>query len=218
MRSYQQYCALARALDHVGGRWTLLIVRELLLGPKRFTDLGDNLPGIATNLLTDRLRALQADGIVHRRELPPPAASVVYELTELGRGLEEPVHALVRWGSHWMTTGSGGNDAFRPEWLAVALEALGSGQGLQEEVVVDLRIGSETTRLRFSEGDISVGAPDETSAPDLEVACRPETLLGIASGRHRLEDALTDELRLAGDDPETTFRRVFVPREAAAAS
>lgn len=212
MRSYQQYCALARALDHVGGRWTLLIVRELLLGPKRFTDLRDNLPGIATNLLTDRLRALQADGIVRTQELPPPAASAVYQLTDLGHGLEEPVHALIRWGSHWMTAGSG-DDAFRPEWLAVALEALGSGQGLDEEVVVDLRIGSETTRLRFGEGHISVGAPEKTSAPDLEVACRPETLLGVASGLYRLEDALTDDLRLAGDDPEGTFRRVFGPRE-----
>lgn len=213
MRSYEQYCALARALDHVGGRWTLLIVRELLLGPKRFTDLRDNLPGIATNLLTDRLRALEADGIIGRQELPPPAASVVYQLTELGRGLEEPVHALVRWGGHWMAAGSS-DDAFRPEWLAVALEALGSGQGLDEEVVVDLRMRGETTRLRFGEGAISVGASGETAAPDLEVACRPETLLGIASGLYQLEDALSDELRLAGDDPEMTFRRVFGPREA----
>ena len=84
-RSYNQYCAVARALDIVGERWTLLIVRELLTGPKRFKDLLEGLPGIGTNLLTGRLKDLEGYGVVHRVTLPPPAASKVYELTELGR-------------------------------------------------------------------------------------------------------------------------------------
>ena len=129
MRSYNQYCALAKALDRVGNRWTLLIIRELLVGPKRYSDLRAGLPGIASNLLSERLRELQSEGIVRRRELPPPAASVVYELTDLGARLESAVVELVRWGAHWMTERREG-EVFRPDLLVVALGALGrTGRG-----------------------------------------------------------------------------------------
>src|SRR5262245_52321044 len=87
-RLYGQTCAVARALDYVGERWTLLLVRELMIGPRRFKDILEGLPGIGTNLLTSRLRELERAGIVGRRVLPPPAGSTVYELSELGRGLE----------------------------------------------------------------------------------------------------------------------------------
>jgi len=97
-RRYAQYCPIAGALDLVGERWTLLIVRELLLGPARFTDLRGGLTGVPPNLLSTRLRELEAAGIVARRELPPPAARTVYELTEDGRALEPVLRALVRWG------------------------------------------------------------------------------------------------------------------------
>src|ERR687896_1712982 len=96
---YQQYCALARALDVVGNRWTLLIVRELRPGPRRFTDLVDGLPGISRKLLTERLRDLERDGIITRRDLPPPAARQVYELTEDGRDLATAMAPLMAWGS-----------------------------------------------------------------------------------------------------------------------
>src|SRR5438067_3219495 len=96
---YHQYCGLARALDVVGDRWTLLIVRELVLGPRRFTDLIDGLPGISRNLLTERLRALERDGVVSREELRPPAARQVYELTEDGRRLAEATVPLIAWGA-----------------------------------------------------------------------------------------------------------------------
>src|SRR5207249_7630269 len=92
-RSYKQFCPLARSLDILGERWTLLIVRNLLVGPQRYTDLLEGLPGIGTNLLSARLKDLETEGIVARRTLPPPAASIVYELTELGWGLEDPVIA-----------------------------------------------------------------------------------------------------------------------------
>src|SRR2546421_12497777 len=98
-RSYQQFCGIARALDLAGERWALLVVRELVLGPKRFTDLRAGLPGIGSNVLAARLKELEQNGVVARRRLPPPAASAVYELTEYGRELEEVVLAFGRWGA-----------------------------------------------------------------------------------------------------------------------
>jgi DNA-binding HxlR family transcriptional regulator len=97
-RAYDQACSLATALDHVGERWTLLIVRELSLGPLRFSDLAQSVGGAPTDVLTKRLRELEADGVVARRQLEPPVAATVYELTELGRGLERPMIELARWG------------------------------------------------------------------------------------------------------------------------
>jgi DNA-binding HxlR family transcriptional regulator len=99
MRSYADRCGIARGLDVVGERWALLIVRDLVLGPKRFTDLRSGLPGVSPDVLTQRLRELEAAGVVRRSKLPPPAASRVYELTEWGQGLEPVVLALGRWGS-----------------------------------------------------------------------------------------------------------------------
>jgi DNA-binding HxlR family transcriptional regulator len=93
-RTYREYCAIARSLDLLGQRWTLLIVRDLFLGPQRYTDLHGGLPGIATDMLTARLRTLEAEGLVRRRELPPPAPATVYELTEAGRGLRPLIRAL----------------------------------------------------------------------------------------------------------------------------
>jgi DNA-binding HxlR family transcriptional regulator len=97
-REYGQECSLACALDRVGERWSLLIVRELSLGPLRFSALARSVGGAPTDVLTKRLRDLEGEGIVARRELPPPAAGTVYELTELGRGLERPMIELARWG------------------------------------------------------------------------------------------------------------------------
>src|ERR671929_1145575 len=96
---YQQYCPLARALDVAGDRWTLLIMRELAPGPRRFTDLIDGLPGISRRLLTERLRSLERDGIIARRDLPPPAARQVYELTDDGRELAAAMVPLIAWGA-----------------------------------------------------------------------------------------------------------------------
>src|ERR687893_1835348 len=96
---YHQYCGLARALDIAGDRWTLLIVRELVPGARRFTDLLEGLPGISRNLLTERLRDLERDGVVARRELPAPVARLVYELTDAGRELADAMVPLIRWGA-----------------------------------------------------------------------------------------------------------------------
>lgn len=119
-RSYNQYCSVARALDLVGDRWTLLLVRELMIGPRRYTDLLGGLPGIGTNHLADRLKRLVSTGVVRRRDLPPPAASTVYELTARGRGLEPVVIALAHWGGQLL--GEPSSDlAWRPEWTVIAL-------------------------------------------------------------------------------------------------
>src|SRR3712207_5017569 len=115
---YQQYCGLARALDVVGDRWALLIVRELRPGPRRFTDLVDGLPGISRKLLTERLRDLERDGVVARRQLPPPVARQVYELTEDGHELATALVPLIAWGARRMGERRP-DDAFRGRWAAV---------------------------------------------------------------------------------------------------
>src|SRR5579859_6517992 len=118
MRSYGQYCSVAKALDTVGDRWTLLIVRELLLaGPCRYTDLKNGLPGIATNLLSDRLRDLESAGLIRREEAPPPVASTLFHLTGAGAELEPVVTALGGWGFRYMT-GPADGDEFRSQWFA----------------------------------------------------------------------------------------------------
>lgn len=120
---YHQFCALARALDVAGDRWTLLIVRELVPGPRRFTDLLDGLPGISRNLLTERLRDLERHGIVARQELPPPVARQVYDLTDDGRDLAAATAPLIAWGARRMSDREP-TDSFHPRWAAVGMSVL----------------------------------------------------------------------------------------------
>jgi DNA-binding HxlR family transcriptional regulator len=180
-RSYNQYCGVARALDLVGERWALLIVRELVLGPKRFTDLRAGLPGIATNVLSNRLRQLERDGVVTRRQFPPPAPAHVYELTEYGRELVPIMLALGRWGASTMGPRSPAQ-AIRSEWLAVALQAFfdaDAAAGLTANVTLSLE-GALFT-LRIGEGQIEVvhGA----AAPvDLSIVSDTELLLQFLAG------------------------------------
>jgi DNA-binding HxlR family transcriptional regulator len=122
VRSYGQFCAIASALDTIGDRWTLLIIRELLTGPKRYSDLLDGLPGIPTDMLAARLRRLGDEGLVERDVLPPPAASRVYALTESGLSLEPVVAALARWGMGRLPSKQRGE--FRVHWLKVGLRSL----------------------------------------------------------------------------------------------
>src|SRR5258707_7479750 len=121
MRSYKQYCAIARALDVIGDRWNMLIVRELLLqGDCRYTDLLDGLPGIATNLLAERLRDLEREGIVTREEAPPPIATTLFRLTPRGQQLKTILFELGRWGAPLMAEPDE-QDAYRSYWLASLL-------------------------------------------------------------------------------------------------
>ncbi|CAG6394984.1 helix-turn-helix transcriptional regulator [Streptomyces cocklensis] len=145
MKSYRQYCSVARALDVVGDRWVLLIVRELLaLGPSRYTDLRRGLPGIATNLLADRLKAMEADGLIERYDAPPPVGTTLFRLTGRGRELQGVVQALARWGMASMPSGPDAQDAVQPHWSALAWVLLPGRPSPDAEVVVGIASEGET--------------------------------------------------------------------------
>ena len=198
-RRYDQYCTVARALDVVGERWTLLVVRELMTGPKRFKDLLGGLPGIGTNLLTARLKALEGHGIVQRATLPPPAGSNVYELTELGRSLEPVVVALSRWGARLMGARRGAED-LRPAWAAVALRAtLEPEAAVETREVYGFRIDEEEFHVRV-EGGEAEARQGPASDPDLVLSGDTETFLAVATGRLGPAQAVeSGKLRAEGD-------------------
>ena len=159
MKSYHQYCPVAHALDLVGERWSLLIVRELLEeGPLRYTDLHCRLSGCGTNILAARLKELERGGIVQRRRLPPPAASAVYELTEYGAGLRPVLHQLAHWGARSLgppTT----DESFEPGWLAGALR-MAFPPGVAGRV--EFRIADELASL--VDGDACTGSIEKPDA------------------------------------------------------
>jgi DNA-binding HxlR family transcriptional regulator len=180
-RSYRQYCGVARALDLIGERWALLVVRELALGPKRFTDLRQGLPGVATNVLSLRLRQLERNGIVKRRQLPPPAPAQVYELTEHGRDLVPIMLALGRWGAGTMGPRSS-EQALRAEWLAVALMAFFDAKAAEDlDATIELDLGGARFTLRLEGGRLEV-TPGASGPVDLAVAADPELLLQFLAG------------------------------------
>jgi DNA-binding HxlR family transcriptional regulator len=191
-RSYQQHCGVARALDIVGERWALLVVRELVLGPKRFTDLRQGLPGIATNVLSQRLKEMERDGIIARRVLPPPAASTVYELTEYGRELEPIMLQLGAWAAK--TLGERTPYAtLRGEWLMVALKAMlrpEAAKGVDAVIAVVFEDGAFTVRLADGSLEVSPGRPEHT---DLALQTDPDTLLGYLAGAPVPAAALSPE-------------------------
>jgi len=190
-RSYRQYCGVARALDLVGESWALLVIRELVLGPKRFTDLREGLPGIASNVLTDRLRQLERDGVVVRRRLPPPAASTVYELTDYGQELVPVMLALGRWGAGRLGTRKP-DESLRAEWLAVALKAFfqpAAAEGLAVTLALDF--GEAQFTMAIADGQLVV-LPGPPGSPDLSISTDPESLIAFLAGA-------PVELRFEGD-------------------
>jgi DNA-binding HxlR family transcriptional regulator len=205
-KRYDQYCPVCHALGLVGERWALLIVRELLRGPKRYTDLVEGMPGIGTNILAARLRELEQGGILRKRKLPPPAASTVYELTEYGAELEEPLYALARWGARSLPP-PGRKDEFYPEWGLNAFAALldeEAARGLTESYV--LRVDDDAYTVRLVEGrlDIEPGASEDV---DLDAAMDQKTFFGLASRELLPSDALaTGAVKLEAGEPETLER------------
>ncbi len=156
-RSYNQYCGLAYALDIVGERWTLLIVRELMAGPRRFKDLIDGLPDISTNLLAERLKRLEQQGMLSRRVLPPPAGSTVYELTSLGQALEKMLLELGKWGSQFVPPSLEGATLLRLGSYALTLKTFfrpEQAQGVNE--TYELHIDNEVLQVQINEGQIHV--------------------------------------------------------------
>lgn len=155
MKRYDQYCPVAHALDLVGERWALLIVRELIHGPKRYTDLADHLPGIGTNILAARLRSLEDFGIVSKRTLPAPAASRVYELTEYGQGLRTVMRELALWGARSLGPPTPDEDLY-PGWLANALELWASRV---PHGSIEFRVGEETASI--VDGEVRSGSVED---------------------------------------------------------
>ena len=180
-RSYDQFCGIARALDLVGERWALLIVRDLILGPKRFTDLRRGLPGIGTNVLAARLKELERGGVVARRMLPPPAASTVYELTEYGRMLEGPLLAVGRWGAASMGQRQPGQE-LRSEWFGVALKAFFRPEAAADlKAEIELRFDDGTLLARLDHGTLVV-EPSSPNGADLVLETEVETLIAYLAG------------------------------------
>jgi DNA-binding HxlR family transcriptional regulator/putative sterol carrier protein len=196
---YRQYCALARALDVVGDRWTLLIVRELVPGPRRFTDLVDGLPGISRKLLTERLRELEGDGIVARKELPPPAARQVYELTDEGRDLATAMVPLLGWGARRLGDRRSG-ESFRGRWAAVGLDALAdreAAKGVSE--TYQYLIGGSAFHFIVDDGSIELH-DGRAEDPAVTVTTDADTWADIMAGRATESSAAsTGALTVAGD-------------------
>jgi DNA-binding HxlR family transcriptional regulator len=198
-KRYEQYCPIAHALCLVGERWSLLIVRELLRGPKRYTDLVGGLHGVSTNILAARLRELEAGGIVRKRRLPPPAASTVYELTEYGAELEEVVYAIARWGARTLGPPRRRDDLDR-EWGLNAFPALfnpEAAHGLRGTYVV--RAGDDAFTVKLEDGRVSVDV-GAAAAAELDITFDIDTFFELASGELAPRDALDQGLvELEGD-------------------
>jgi DNA-binding HxlR family transcriptional regulator len=214
MRSYKQYCALAKALDVVGDRWTLLIVRELLIrGGCRYTDLRNGLPGIATNLLADRLRELEHAGIVSREEAPPPIATTLFRLTPRGEALEPVVHQLGRWGGPLLAR-PGKGDAFRSHWLALPARLhLRDQTPDRPPVTIELRTGDEPMVIETVDGAVRT-RPGSVPDPDAVLIGTPPLIVGLLTGKLGLAEARAAGLKYLGDP--RTLRRVQPPDPARA--
>ncbi|MDQ0717263.1 DNA-binding HxlR family transcriptional regulator [Streptomyces luteogriseus] len=186
-RSYDQYCSAARALDVVGDRWTLLIVRELLAGPRRYTDLHADLPGVSTDVLASRLKDMERDGLATRRRLPPPGAAYVYEVTPRGRELLPVLQALGEWGQAELGERRP-TDAVRAHWFALPLLRLLESEGLVEvrleEGLFHLYAGAEEGPV-YGDGP----APGE---PDARLVLDTATCTALARGELGLAHAVRD--------------------------
>jgi DNA-binding HxlR family transcriptional regulator len=195
MRTYGQYCSVAKALDVVGDRWTLLIIRELILqGPCRYTDLKQGLPGIATNLLSDRLRDLESAGLIRREEAAP---------TDAGAELEPALRALGDWGIRYMSEPDK-EDQFRSHWFAYPISRfLRDRDPGGAPVSIELRTDGRPAVIEVSGGDVrtrlaGAGQPGVTR-PDLVLSGPPRLILGLLSARITLDQARDRGLEVTGD-------------------
>jgi DNA-binding HxlR family transcriptional regulator/putative sterol carrier protein len=188
-RSYGEACRFAYALDVVGERWALLVVRELLLGPKRFTDLRAGLPHASSNILSERLRDLEHGGVIQRRKLPPPAASTVYELTEWGRELEPVVTKLGAWGARSPIPPD--SQEIGPDSIVLALRSLFDPEAAGEmDATYELRLGEQRFHVEIAGGELELGrGAAENPAATIVVADAP-TLAAVLAGRLPLEEAV----------------------------
>jgi DNA-binding HxlR family transcriptional regulator len=212
-RAYNQYCPVARVLDVVGERWSLLIVRELLLGPQRFTDLARGLPGIGTSVLTTRLKELEHNGLVAKRFLPAPAASVVYELSADALGLARILAAMADWGMTLLGRPAD-NDEVQSRWLVLGLAVTAKNAESVPDATYELRIDDDILHIRARDGHLQ---PTQGSAasPDATITMSAGTLAAIAGGDLDISSPRVD--RLIAIDGETAGARRLLASFAGAA-
>ena len=198
MRSYGQYCSVARALDVVGDRWTLLIVRELLLqGPSRFTDLKNGLPGIATNLLSGRLKDLEDAALISREDAPPPIATTLYALTPNGLALEPVLKALGSWGLRFMVV-ERREDVFQAHWLAYAASWFATDADPDAPpVAIQLLASDKSAVIEIGGGQIHTRV-GHAADPDLVLDGPPRSILGLLTGMIDIEQATHAGLTVTG--------------------
>ena len=187
-RGYGQYCGFARALELVGERWGLLIIRDLLVSPKRFSDLQRGLPKIPSNILTARLKELEESGIVRRRAQPRPAGGVVYELTPDGRGIEEAVIALGRWGAKHLGALQPG-EIVTDDSMAMALRTTFRPEAAaRDDFSFELHLGEIVVNAQVRKGTVAVGR-GTLDSPDLVIESGP-AVRALMSGEMTPKDAL----------------------------
>jgi len=198
-RSYDQWCAVARALDILGERWTLLIIRDLLVGPKRYRDLLEGLPGIGTNLLARRLRELEGFGVIERTSLPSPANATVYGLTDKGMALEPIIHGLGRWGFEYLGTPQA-NDAMLPDPFFVSLHASfdpSREPGLHERYA--FRVGGRVFEVVIGDAELSV-REGGASSPDVTFTTDAASLFALRRRELTPQQAMaTGKVKVEGD-------------------
>jgi DNA-binding HxlR family transcriptional regulator len=196
MRSYGQYCSVAKALDVIGDRWTLLIVRELLAqGPSRYTDLRNGLPGIATNLLAERLRELEQAGIVVREDAPPPVATALFSLSQRGKQLKTVIDELGRWGMPLMAVTTP-EEEYRSYWLSMPVEQFLVDRS-DVPTTIEVRAGEQPMLIEAREGSVST-RPGTSEHPDAVLSGPPQLVLGLISGALEHDDALGRGLGFEG--------------------
>jgi DNA-binding HxlR family transcriptional regulator len=199
VRTYGQFCAVAKALDVVGDRWTLLVVRELLIrGPSRYTDLRRGLPGIATNLLADRLRELEAAGLVAAEQAPPPVAATLFALTDRGAELEPVLQQLAKWGGALLGAPTEG-EAFQSHWFALPLRRLLADHAPDHPAqTLEVCTGDEPLTVTVGGGAVDP-CPGPAVAPDAVVEGPPELVIPLLAGWLTLAAARAAGLAFRGD-------------------
>ena len=199
MRSYGQYCPLAKSLDVVGDRWSLLIVRELMIrGPARYTDIRNGLPGVATNLLAGRLRELEQAGVVRREAAPPPVATTLFHLTPRGQELRPVLKAMAQWGLPLMSEALEG-DVFRSHWLASPVSLyLADSMPEGPPVTIEIRTGDEPMVIETVDGAVRA-RPGQAPHPDAVLTGPPRVVVDLIMGRIDVAEARARGLEYEGD-------------------
>lgn len=207
-RLYGQYCGLAKALDLVGERWTLLIIRELFFGPRRFSDLEEGLRGISTSVLAERLTRLEAERLIIRRTLPPPAASKIYELTVDGQELAQAMVPLAAWGVRILAANRRKRtEAFRPAWGFLFLcKTFDASSARDVHDVYEFHIDDSVISVIVDDGEMQVIEGQSGRPVDVEIHVDATTFIDVGVGRLRGRDAIREgKLRLVGN--EAALRR-----------